>query len=429
MTTKRRTAAPGVELVPVDALELHPANPRQGDIGAIVESIQANGWWGVVVAQSSTRRVLVGNHRLQAARMVGMEAVPVHWLDVPDDVALRVLLADNRSNDRAAYDDAALADLLQSILADAGTLDGTLFDADDLDQLLADLAPLPAAEASDDTPPVPADPKTRPGDVFDLGPHRLVCGDSTDPDAWARLLDGDDTTTALVFTSPPYGDARDYNGGKDLDPASLAHFVPLAVLHSRLVVVNLGILRRDHAVVPYWNDYIAAAEAAGAKLVSWNVWDRGYARSVAHQTAMFPIEHEWCFVFARAAFDLAHTVPNVTAGRIGGTTTRERDGSLTRSTVQRNEARPIGTVTRVPMEHRPFGDHPAAFPVALPTAYIEAATDPGGIVIDPFGGSGTTLVAADALGRRARLIELDPAYCDVIRQRYADHANRPDLAP
>ena len=75
------------------------------------------------------------------------------------------------------------------------------------------------------------------------------------------------------------------------------------------------------------------------------------------------------------------------------------------------------------------GDHPAAFPVALPTAYIEAATNPAGIVIDPFGGSGTTLVAADALGRRARLVELDPAYCDVIRQRYADHANRPDLAP
>lgn len=429
MTTKRRTAAPGVELVPVDALELHPANPRQGDIGAIVESIQANGWWGVVVAQTSTRRVLVGNHRLQAARLVGMDAVPVHWLDVDDATALRVLLADNRSNDRAAYDDAALADLLSSILADAGTLDGTLFDGDDLDALLADLAPLPSGEASDDAPPLPAEPKTRLGDVFELGPHRLVCGDSTDPDVWARLLEGEDTSTALVFTSPPYGDARDYRGGKDLDVGNLARFVPVALDHARLVVVNLGILRRDHAVVPYWNDYIAAAESAGGKLVSWNVWDRGHAGSVAHATAMFPVEHEWLLAFARDAFDLARTVPNEWAGVESQRTIRERDGSKHRRVGVTYSHRPIGTVTRARWEGNAAGDHPAAFPVALPTAYIEAATNPAGIVIDPFGGSGTTLVAADALGRRARLVELDPAYCDVIRQRYADHANRPDLAP
>lgn len=129
-----------VELVAVDAVAPHPANPRQGDVGAIVQSIEANGWWGVIVAQRSTGYVLAGNHRLQAARSLGLGEVPVHWLDVDDATALRVLLADNRSNDLAAYDDHALATLLQAVVADAGTLDGTLYDADDLDQLLADLA-------------------------------------------------------------------------------------------------------------------------------------------------------------------------------------------------------------------------------------------------------------------------------------------------
>lgn len=129
-----------VDDVPLAALTPHPANPRQGDVGAIAESITANGWWGVIVAQRATGYVLAGNHRLQAARSLGMQTVPVHYLDVDDQTALRVLLADNRSNDRASYDDHALATLLQAVVADAGTLDGTLYDTDDLDQLLADLA-------------------------------------------------------------------------------------------------------------------------------------------------------------------------------------------------------------------------------------------------------------------------------------------------
>lgn len=145
----RAKPKPTVELAAIETLHPHPANPRQGDIGAIVDSIRASGWWGVAVAQRSTRRVLVGNHRVQAAALAGLDAVPVHWLDVDDDTALRVLLADNRSNDRAGYDDAALTALLEDVLRDTGTLDGTLYDGDDLDTLLADaLTPEPAASTT-----------------------------------------------------------------------------------------------------------------------------------------------------------------------------------------------------------------------------------------------------------------------------------------
>ena len=131
-----------LESVPVGELKPHPKNPRQGDVGAIHLSIEANGFYGAVVAQRSTGHVLAGNHRLLAAKQANAEEVPVMWVDVDDATALRILLADNRTNDLAGYNDEALAELLQGIMEDAGTLDGTGYDGDALDQLLADLGEL-----------------------------------------------------------------------------------------------------------------------------------------------------------------------------------------------------------------------------------------------------------------------------------------------
>jgi ParB-like chromosome segregation protein Spo0J len=130
-----------VEHVPVDRLTPHPANPREGDIGAIAESIRMNGWFGTIVAQTSTGHVIAGNHRLEAARLLGMEEVPVFWADVDDNTARRMLLADNRTSDLATYN----LDLLADILREAATVDtlaGTGFDPDDLDSIL-DLQPEP----------------------------------------------------------------------------------------------------------------------------------------------------------------------------------------------------------------------------------------------------------------------------------------------
>lgn len=128
-------------LTPVAALRPHPRNPRQGDVGAIHESIAANGFYGSVVAQRSTGFVLAGNHRLHAAIQAGAPQLPVTWVDVDDATALRIMLADNRTNDVAGYDTAALAELLKEITADAGTLEGTGYDGDALDDLLAGLNP------------------------------------------------------------------------------------------------------------------------------------------------------------------------------------------------------------------------------------------------------------------------------------------------
>ena len=123
-----------------DSLILHEQNPRQGDVGAIVESIEANGFYAPLIVQRSTRHVLAGNHRLLAARQLGMGEVPVVWVDVDDDRALRILLADNRTADLAAYDDVNLAALLTDLAQCTTTqLLGSGYDSEDLDSLLADV--------------------------------------------------------------------------------------------------------------------------------------------------------------------------------------------------------------------------------------------------------------------------------------------------
>lgn len=122
-------------VVSVDRLVPHPQNPRRGDVGVIGESIGANGFYGTVLAQKSTGHVLAGNHRLQAAIAAGAETIPVTWADVDDETALRILLADNRTNDLAAYDDAQLRDVLLGLAA----LEGTGFDDEALNEVLGRL--------------------------------------------------------------------------------------------------------------------------------------------------------------------------------------------------------------------------------------------------------------------------------------------------
>ena len=155
-----------VEMVPVSDLVIHPDNPRQGDVGAIVTSIENNGWDGTIVAQRSTRRVLAGNHRLQAAHGAGIEQVPVYWVDVDDTEAKRILLADNRTSDLASWDDNILAGLLES-LAQQDELLGSGYDGDDVDELLADLNYDFGEDSVFDNAQIPADDSLRHNvDVF-----------------------------------------------------------------------------------------------------------------------------------------------------------------------------------------------------------------------------------------------------------------------
>jgi len=150
MTDQTPTTA--IATVPIDDLIRHPETPRRGDIPAISASIEVNGWYGAVVAQSSTRHVLAGNHRMEAARRLGMTDLPVHWLDVDDATARRILLADNRTSDLATYDDEVLVQLLEAAAADDDLI-GTGYDSDDLDDLLADTSDGMSLESRFGAPP------------------------------------------------------------------------------------------------------------------------------------------------------------------------------------------------------------------------------------------------------------------------------------
>lgn len=122
---------------PIDEVQPHPRNVRQGDVGLIAASLNANGQYRPIVVQRSTRYILAGNHTWRAAKSLGWSEVAVQWLDVDDDVAMRVMLADNRANDAATYDDAELLALLTELIASDRGLEGSLYTGDDLDDLRA----------------------------------------------------------------------------------------------------------------------------------------------------------------------------------------------------------------------------------------------------------------------------------------------------
>jgi ParB-like chromosome segregation protein Spo0J len=149
---------PPIEFVPgkfepkvkLDTLHNHPENPNQGDLGNLLESMHTNGFYGLIYAQTSTRYVIAGNHRLIAARECGVETLPVYWLDVDDELALRILIADNRATRLGMDDTAKLSAILAELAATDTGLTGTGFDGDDLDAMLADLT-------NDDVPNTPAE--------------------------------------------------------------------------------------------------------------------------------------------------------------------------------------------------------------------------------------------------------------------------------
>ncbi|CAB4153584.1 ParB/Sulfiredoxin [uncultured Caudovirales phage] len=121
---------------PINNVQPHPRNVRQGDVGVICQSLEAHGQYRPIVVHKSTNNILAGNHTWQAANALGWEKIACTYVDCDDEQALRILLADNRANDLASYDDSALAELLKDIANSTG-LEGTLFEPSDLDDLLA----------------------------------------------------------------------------------------------------------------------------------------------------------------------------------------------------------------------------------------------------------------------------------------------------
>lgn len=268
---------------------------------------------------------------------------------------------------------------------------------------------------------MPEEPRTKPGDIYILGRHRLMCGDSTDADSIAALMDGQ--KAKILFTSPPYSDMREYRGGKDLSVSNIVKFISAYRPYTDYQCVNLGIQRKDNEIVQYWDAYIAEANAAGYKLMAWNVWDKTECGSIGQQSAFFPIRHEWIFVFGTEYFDLNLTWEKKEASIHDRQfhTVRQKDGSTQKSSFGdcTKPFKKMESVVALDSEKSKIRAlHPAVFPVMLPAEYVKAMTDEGDNVIEPFGGSGSTIIACEQLERSCYTMELDPHYCDVIVDRW-----------
>lgn len=125
---------------PIDSVQPHPRNVRQGDVGAIATSLNLNGQYRPIVVHKTSNNILAGNHTYKAAVSLGWTHIAITYVDCTDEQALKILLADNKANDLASYDDSALADLLKDLVGGPG-LDGTLYELSDLDDLIAMLEP------------------------------------------------------------------------------------------------------------------------------------------------------------------------------------------------------------------------------------------------------------------------------------------------
>lgn len=273
----------------------------------------------------------------------------------------------------------------------------------------------------DDEIPEVVDPVTKIGDLWLLGEHRVLCGDCTDKKDIKKIMDNE--TAKFCFTSPPYSDMRDYSGNLNLDPSHLAKF-----LHApcELFAVNLGLQRKDHELVQYWDDYIAEAKSAGHKFLSWNVWDKGECGSVGNQTAIFGIRHEWIFIFGMPT-KLNRTVKTKSPkGTTGAGTIRHKDGTMSRKKPALvGLYKQLETITEcAPAKGLSSIKHPAMFPSRLPEIYIDACSKKNDVIFEPFCGSGTTLIACEKTNRKCYGMEIDPHYCDVIVKRWEEYTGK-----
>lgn len=381
--------------VPVDSLKPYSRNPRRGNTEQIVASLRRHGQYRPIVVNARTQEVLAGNHTLAAARELGWDDIAATFVDVDEDQAARIVLVDNRANDLAVYDDAELASLLQSL----PDLDGTGFDVPDLEALTQ----APTTPGADTEPGrAPKSPRTKPGDLYELGEHRLLCGDATDETAVAKLLDG--CRPDLMVTDPPYGVA--YQSALSLNEAAARNRRRdgLEVANDDLGWQGTLELIRDAC-------QLAALKDGGAFYVCCPPGDLQAAFVLGLREAGLQARHQivWVkdrFVMGRCDYHYRHEV--VLYGWAEGAGHYFIDD------------RTQDSVWEIP---RPGAskEHPTMKPVALLERAITNSSRAGEIVYDPFSGSGTSIIAAANLGRRCNGMELDPGYCDVIVDRWERH--------
>lgn len=402
----------------------------RAQVEALARSISEYGFTNpILVADGDV--VIAGHGRLQAAKSLGMGNVPTIKLSGLSEAQKRALvLADNRIALDAGWDVEMLRVELADLRDDGFDLSLTGFSVEELDNLLA---PPVDERDPDDAPAVPSEPKSKPGDIYLLGPHRLIVGDSTDVAVLQRVMDG--APADIVWTDPPYNVAYESAAGKiandDLSDKVFYDFL-LGFYSATFAWMKPGAaIYVAHADTEGLN-FRGAFKAAGFKLSGCIVWRKNalvLGRS-DYQWQHEPILYGWKPGSAHRWYGGRK---QTTIMELGDSSPFERlpDGRYQITVGDRvmivSGAETVeDVVPSVIRADRPRSSvlHPTMKPVELIERMLRHNARPGDIVLDPFGGSGSTLIAADRMGMFARLVELDPGYADVIVGRWEAWSGR-----
>jgi len=338
--------------------------------------------------------VIAGHARLLAARRMGLPAIPVIVLAHLSDKQCRALaIADNQLALNAGWDEHLLRSELAVLQAEDFDLDLLAFDAAELARLLADSDSEPELADPDAVPPPPSEPVTLPGDLWIMGAHRLLCGDAIHRETLDTVLEGE--TADMVFTDPPYNVAYQGKTARKLrihNDALGEKFYDFL----RQTCVNLMAVCRGPLYICMSSSELhtlhRAFSDAGGHWSTFLIWAKHHFTlgRADYQRQYEPILYGW-----------AEGAAHYWCG-----------------------ARDQGDVWNIarPMANR---EHPTAKPVELVERALDNSSRTGGTVLDPFGGSGTTLIACQRRRRRARLMEIDPRYADVICQRWQRFSGQP----
>jgi len=383
---------PKIETRLVADLIPYAANSRthsDAQVAQIAASIKEFGWTNPILIDDDNT-IIAGHGRLLAARKLGMEEVPAIILDHLTKAQQRALvIADNQLALNAGWDMDMLKAEIEDLNLENFDINLLGFDEKFLDGLLE---PEPTAGLTDEdaVPEVPEIPKTVPGDVWVLGNHRLMCGDSTSIDAVEKLMDGQQAN--MLHTDPPYG--VDYEGvpNDHLKDAQLEKFLVDALTNSYAVLHPGSNVYVWHADITAF-EFISAFRLSGFKQArpSTIQWVKP---SLTMSQGDYHSQNEPCLFGWKEG-----------SGRV-----RVKDRKQT--TIWHCDRTKEAKV------------HPTMKPVELCQRAIENSSVANCIVLDVFGGSGSTLIACEKTNRHARLMELDPKYCDVIVKRWQDFTGR-----
>lgn len=399
--------------LPVAQLRPYRRNARthsQKQIAQIAASIRSFGFNNPVLIDNEDI-IVAGHGRVAAAKLLGLEVVPVIRLEHMSEAQKRAyILADNKLAEKAGWDAEILAIELQNLLDIECDFDLTVtgFEMPEIDVLIAGLDDKPAKpDPADAVPALKPAAVTQPGDLWQIGPHRLICGDSLQPETFDRLLDGE--LAQMIFTDPPYnvridGHVSGLGNVQHREFAMASGEMSVAEFTAFLSTVFGNLVRASadgaiHFIAMDWRHMAEVLEAGRtnfSELKNLCVW----AKTNGGMGSLYRSQHELFFVFKVGT---APHINNVELGKFG----------RYRTNVWSYAGANAFGATR----DDDLAMHPTVKPAALVADAILDCSKRKGIVLDAFAGSGTTLVAAHKTGRRGYGIELDPIYCDVIVRR------------